>query len=259
MLFVVQTCLGKGWNTIFQKSYSGRLFSRKSFSQKSLLQASFLFVMFGSFAMGGLYGTMNNVAYAQGTALQTNVQAPIRTISANPILPIAPVAPVPQNVQNPINMTMSTTISTGQIPINSQSQSLNIPIQAQAEAQGYAQAQAQNSLIVFQNVIPQNQAPRSTYGETPYAPSLERNMYLDSVWTALVPRRQLYDDPARKMQKYRVGFVAAPKKKIPTPTKVSKSTQGNTMQKDKIKLDSGSQVLIQPGSHVTVWADTPKK
>lgn len=234
MLFVLQTRLRKRWNNVFQ--------------------ISFVFLIFASFFMSGLYSIANNVAYAQtintnpvqpntqtNTMLytQTSAQNPISTISEKSSLPIV------QGTQNPINMTVSTTINTSQAQINPQIQSVNIPVQNQISA------------IIPQSMIFQNPISRSTYGQTPSAPSLERNIYLDSVWTALVPRRQLYTDPARKMQKPRANNFIAPKKKISAQKQISKEIQENTKQGGKIKLKSGSQISIQPGSHVTVFADSP--
>ena len=157
-----------------------------------------------------------------------------------------------QNGQAPITMTVSTTINNPQTLVAPQTQTVNMP-----------NTQTVNVPINTQTqVAPQQKAgllPRSTYGIT-CAPSLERNIYLNSVWDTLVPRRQIYEDPARKMQKPRSGRGVASRGKTTNtkPNTTQKTTETSVSAQDKLKLESGSHVLIQPGAHVTVWADDEK-
>jgi len=175
-----------------------------------------------------------------------------------------PVAKVSQNAQIPVSMTISTTINNLQSLTPPQIQSVNVPPQVQNLAVSPVPV-----VPVPPQTVSQSSLPRSAYGLTPCAPSLERNIYLNSVWENLVPRRQLYADPALKMQKSRTGRASMPKRKMGATKKVASipnSAQAGTAntnsatsmnKNDKIKLDSGSNVLIQPGSNVTVWADDP--
>ena len=85
--------------------------------------------------------------------------------------------------------------------------------------------------------LPPASANRSSYGLTPGAPSLERNMYLDTVWTSLVPRRQLYTDPALKVHKSRRGrVVAVPKKQVVIPKNVLATPQNAQANKPAAEL-----------------------
>ena len=107
-------------------------------------------------------------------------------------------------VQTSVTTTMSTTIPTppsstpyGNVATQSQTNSLN---------------------AMLPPLVIQNPATRTSYGQTPCAPSLERNIYLDSVWTSLVPRRQIYADPALKIHKSRRARVISVPKSANAPT-----------------------------------------
>ncbi len=130
-----------------------------------------------------------------------------------------------------------------------------------------------------QSYSPSNSLIRN-YGNTKCAPSLQRNLYLDQVWSNLVLRDKLYVDPALSkikpkdkelpsyVTKYRAKAVKTTTVKTKTATKseVNKSlvntnneAQNNSNMLDgKLKLESGTHVIIDPGAHVVVWANDKK-
>ena len=203
-----------------------------------------------SFTMNAPYahaGAPDESMQVTESLIQIPAQIPTQTLTTQiPAQSLANQTPLPptqvtQTMQNPINMTVTTTINTPQ--------ALMAPLPTQLPQ-------------------PMPRITSSTYGQTPDTVTLEHNMYRDSVWNALVPRKQLYEDPARKMQKPRAGkSTGSQRKSTASSRKNTKNTTNkvttagkntNNTNNGTINLDSGSVVVIQPGSSVTVVADSPE-
>ncbi len=117
----------------------------------------------------------------------------------------------------------------------------------------------------------------SNYGNNPCAPSMQRDMLLDQVWSSMVPRKILYQDPAtnpvrpnnysttnynrRKNNYNSTKNGKNDKNNKPKALPENNANQNKTADNNdsRLRLESGTHVVIDPGAHIVVWAADKKQ